>query len=463
MDSAAPVGTRIRSKETALKMLKMLTLITVLATSFGLAYAGDCSSSCAGDCCAKTDIEVYGSARYRLEIDGRSFAADTNMDWMQYMRSRLGVKASRGTSGMVFEVQDSRILGDAPGTLEMTNGQRPSYTFFDKSNTLGYRNDFGVRQAYLFHKPCEKGYFQIGRFGVGLHNERLVGQVDWSNVGRTTEGLLFQRSLNDDIALIGAALQVSEDNLDDTDGDNVTDPMFYVLDLNFAEKGFDVFVYHLTGDVRSYVPGASSIFGGTRMENFALTTFGVYSKRMLDNGFFYDAMFAMQTGKVDPWDGGDTFDASGMLINAKVGMKLDSGTKVYALFDMTSGDDPDTESELEAFHNLLYTGHKWHGAMDFFVGGYSNVGTYGLTDINLGVWHPINEDLTAGVDFHIFSTTEEYGDGMSSIGNEIDIAVTKKAGDMKITGGLSFFMANEDWVADAETAKWAFVQSTFGF
>ncbi len=103
--------------------------------------------------------------------------------------------------------------------------------------------------------------------------------------------------------------------------------------------------------------------------------------------------------------------------------------------------------------------------MDFFVfgDGFAGGGN-GLTDIGLRVAHPLNETTWVKAEAHMFSATQEYADGKSSFGNEIDLAVMRKAGDIKLTGGLSFFMASEDWAgADAATAKWAYVQTAFGF
>jgi hypothetical protein len=435
----APEGTNgFVEKETSVKLLKtaiLMAMMLMIAAPF--AIAGACSSDCKASCCEKTEIEVFGSARYRLEVDGKSFAEDANMDWMQYMRSRLGVKAHRGNSGMVFELQDSRILGEDPGTLSFSNG-----------NWTGPRNDFGVRQAYMWHKPCEKGAIKLGRFGLNMHNQRLVGQVGWHNVGRTTEGLLYKRSLTDNITFMGSALQVEELNADDAEGDNITDQMFYIADVHFAEQGVNLFMYywnHAGNEEATKLVGASK-----------LMTFGAYSNREFGSNMFYDAMFAYQTGSNDATD----IDYSGMLLNAEIGMKMDSGTKLSVLVDYTTGDDTETADEVETFNNLLYTGHKWNGYMDYFVGGLST----GLTDIALRVAHPINETMWLKADAHMFMSTEEYADGESNIGNEIDVTLVKKHGDMKIQGGVSFFMPTEEYFGDgAESGTWFYLQNTFGF
>ena len=100
--------------------------------------------------------------------------------------------------------------------------------------------------------------------------------------------------------------------------------------------------------------------------------------------------------------------------------------------------------------------------MDMFLGGAFP--GQGLTDIALRLGYPVNDTMWVKVDAHMMATTEEYADGMSSLGNEIDLTLVKKSGEMTITGGVSMFLPSEDWAGEgAETSKWAYVQSSFGF
>ncbi len=172
-----------------------------------------------------------------------------------------------------------------------------------------------------------------------MHNQRLVGEVNWDNVGRTFEGLLFKRELTESVNITGAALQVQELNryaAADNDfydaGDKLMDEMFYVFNVNFPEQMVDLFFYYWNHPDQA-----------TQWKHM---TFGAFSKREFGSNMFYEAMFAMQSGTEEMMDTAtkatSTTDYSGMLVNAEIGMKLDGGTKICALVDYTTGDDPDT-------------------------------------------------------------------------------------------------------------------------
>ena len=393
-----------------------MLLVVVMLTAFA-SYAADMGS---------VDVTVSGQARYRMEIDGRSFNADVNNDWMQYMRTRIGFDAKAGeNSGAFVQFQDSRILGLNSGTQVFNN------------NTGNYET--GIHQAYLWYKPCDKSWVKAGRMSVGLHNERLIGKVGWSNVGRTEEGLLFGGELSDAVDFTGAVWQLQELNQDDEEtGDRFIDPMFYLMNFHFADQGFDLFGYFMKNEA---------------MNNYKLFTFGAYSHRTFADSWFYDSMFAYQTGS------DDDIDYSGMLINAEIGNKFDNGLALSGLFDYTTGDDVDTNDEIETFNNLLYTGHKWNGYMDYFVGGLST----GLMDIALRVKYPLDNGWSIKGDVHSFSTAEDMANGETALGTEFDFAVKKTDGPFSIEGGLGIFSPSDDWIDGGDTGSWGYIQSMVNF
>lgn len=409
-------------------MLKMLSLVSLLMMIAPFAFAGDCSSEC-----SEPNLKVWGENRIRLNLENMSFVADADAIWATEARTRIGIAGSKGdNAGVVFELQDSRMLGDDPGTLAFNNG-----TF-----------EAGVHQAYFWYKPCEKGWLKGGRMSVGLHNERLIGKVDWSNVGRTYEGFMFDRQLNDNISFAGAAFQVLETY---TAGDNAGDPMVYVLNMNMKEQGVDFFLIQVKDN-------GNALGLGTDF-NYSLNTFGAYSNRSFGQGFFYDAMFAMQSGN-------DDADAkhSGMLAYAKVGKKMDNGMKVGVVVDYTTGDDPDTADEYEAFNNLFYTGHKFRGAMDYFVAQPMD----GLMDIGLFAYYPVNDSWTVGGTFHKFDSVQDMNAaGDKAFGTEIDLAAKYSNGNFRWETGFSMF-SDEDYGATAgmgsgEGASWIYSMTTVDF
>ncbi len=406
-----------------MKWFKCMLLVVVMLSTFAAIAAAGCDAN-------PVDVTISGQARYRLEIDGRSFDAAENNDWMQYMRTRIGFSATASANaGAFIQFQDSRILGLNPGTQAFNN------------NTGNYET--GVHQAYLWYKPCDKGWVKAGRMSVGLHNERLVGKVGWSNIGRTEEGVMFGRKLSDDVNLTGAAFQLQENNRDqlnddETIGDRYIDPMFYLLNVGFAEQGFDLFGYLLKNEA---------------LNNYKLFTFGAYSHRTFAGSWFYDSMVAFQTGS------DDDMDYSGMLINAEIGDRFDNGLALSGLIDYTTGDDASTADEIETFNNLLYTGHKWNGYMDYFVGGISE----GLMDLALRVKYPLENGWTLKGDVHSFSTAEDMANGKSSLGTEFDFAVKKTDGPFSIEGGLGIFSPSDDWIDGGDTGSWGYLQSMVNF
>lgn len=407
-----------------MKWIKCLLLVVVMLATFAAYAAAGCDANA-----DRGDVTITAQSRYRLEMDGRSFNPDANSGWMQYMRTRVGIKAHASeNAGLFVQFQDSRILGANPGTL------------YDPFNNNTFMNETGVHQAYMWYKPCDMGWIKAGRMSLNMHNERLIGSYDWDNTGRTEEGVMFGRKLGDNIGFTAGALQLMENNADDENGDRLMDPMFYMFNLNFSEQQFDLFAY---------------LWKDEAMANAKLWTFGAYSHRTFANTWFYESMIALQSGS------DDDVDYSGMLINAEIGDEFANGFKVSALVDYTTGDDPETE-EYEAFDNLLYSGHKFNGYMDYFVDGQSE----GLMDLGLKLYYPLENGWALSGAGHTFSTAEDYivdaETTSSSIGTEFDFGVRKTDGPFAVQAGLGIFSPNEDW-SDGDSGTWGYVQGTVNY
>lgn len=416
-------------------MLKMLTLFVLALMTAGAVYAGDCGSGCSGDCCTEPTIKVWGQNRLRLNIEDLSFAADVDPVWFTESRTRIGIAGYKSeNAGVKFELQDSRILGQAPGSLAYNNGTG--------------RYETGVHQAYFWYKPCDKGWLKGGRFEVALHNERLIGSDDWDNTGRTFEGLMAGRNLNENVSLALMALQVREtfNGNVDGDGDVLGDPMVYGANVNFAEQGVDVFAIMVND------PGM--VVWGNDI-NFSLWTFGAYSERTFGNGFWYDAMFAMQSGSDD-----GNVDASGMLLYAKLAKKLDNGMKLGLGVDYTTGDDPDTADKVETFNNLFYSHHRFRGMADQFV----MQPAAGLMDLNAFASYPVNESWKLGGAFHLFKSVQDLNaNGDKNYGNEIDLYAKYYNGPFHWKTGFTTVSWDEDGTGITESGSWIFSQATIDF
>jgi len=417
-----------------LKTLKLTTLFVILAMLMSVvAYAESCSETCA------STIKVTGESRYRIQMDGPGFYdynSDTDPTWYSQMRTRIGVKAMVAENMGVFaQFQDTRYIGSVDPTL-----------FVDPV--------LDMHQGYMWYKPCEKSWFKLGRFEMSMHNERLIGAVDWSMSGQAFEGLMFGRQLGENMKATAWATKDYEsfDLYNDVDGDPAGDDMFYGLNFSFLNKGVDLFAFMNKAYAIDYDDD-----GITDGDAF-LMTLGAYSQRTFAENFDYDAMVALQSGTFD--DGTTETDLSGMLLFAEVGYTMTNGFRLAGLVDYTTGDDPTTNDKVESFDNLYFTPHKFYGAMDIF--GYGR--DEGIMDIALRGMYPVNESWTLNGDFHSFATVEDHAVGKTALGTEIDLSGKYVDGGFAWQTGLSMFSPSEDWLGStADSQNWLYTQATMSF
>ncbi|MEE9554897.1 MAG: alginate export family protein [candidate division Zixibacteria bacterium] len=370
-------------------------------------------------------INLGGNMRWRMEVDGRDFNNATNMDETSLLRSRVSLAiTSIENTKVFFQIQDSRNLG---------------------SNSSGLTNDtnLGVHQAYVkLSDFIARGLsFQAGRFEAPYGRHRLIGNVGWSNVGRTFDGVRLSRSGRSYKADI-FWLKVLERNFN-------KDQRILGAYSMFMEDKLHLFVIYDWDQLKTTPPDF----------DLARYTFGSFFKHSLPNniGMMFDA--ALQTGSQGANDISSWMFAGDF--SYKIGTRIN---KIGFGFDVTSGDDDLGDDEIKSFNNLYYTGHKFRGFMDYFVGTSQR----GLMDIIFrGTFKP-RKKCTMQIDIHHFQTIQDYvnadGDDTKAIGQEIDITHKYKwEKGLGIQSGLSIFMASDDWFPDADNAYWIYTMITAGF
>lgn len=136
--------------------------------------------------------------KFNLEIRIRGEEEDRNFDLGDYnsftlLRTRFSatIKPLPNLAAFV-QMQDSRVYGQEPSTLAHTGNVDLHQAYVKASGVIWRWLDV-----------------QFGRFEANLGEERLVGAVGWSNVGRSFDGsrLTFNLSQNFRLDLIGARLQ----------------------------------------------------------------------------------------------------------------------------------------------------------------------------------------------------------------------------------------------------------------
>ncbi|MFC2150630.1 alginate export family protein [Calditrichota bacterium] len=416
----------------------LATLIISSLCLAPLAFAGESSG------------KIFADTRYRTSFDGRDFNGDTGMDNTQWLRTRIGMK---------FQQDDVKAFLQFQYPLTFANAAPPA------SGNVGG----GVHQLYIKYN----GFYlddlavKAGRFEMNYGDERLIGSVGWSNVGRTFDGLKFH--YDNEMLWADYFLTTLTENSVGSPNTNAKDDLFHGV---WAElKGLKLNLFYLMQRNTTQIAGGSNWHTG-----LSRSTLGLHYMNQYGSGLGTLLDFAMQMGTATTFGAPNVeTDLSAMLVVAAVWYKFEDmamSPTIGAGIDMASGDDP-TTPENEAFSNLYYTGHKWRGAMDYFIndnpiGGGTNPG---LTDIMVKAYVSPWETGKVGLGFHMFSTGEDFasnapgGGTATALGNEIDLFYMNDYSET-LTGeaGVSMFMPSEDWQgASPDNSMWIYIQLSSKF
>lgn len=409
----------------------------------------------AGPAISEPVVEVSGQVRAREELSHKGFySGDANQHFID-LRTRLVVDAEIQDNTRAFvQIQDSRRLGD----MDLEGD--------DQSGTLNDSHNVDLHQAYLAIEELWSGGpgLQLGRFEVNLGNQRVFGAVGWHNVGRAWEGASAALD-RDGFTARGFWLKRQELN------DPALNRDFDVFGINTRLKnsGAEFFVFMEKDADRIGVDPNMGPDINTDFDALSRVSAGAFyagTSGTLD--LILNAVY--QTGKQRVMSGATYTeeDLAAYLITLEAGLALDEDgkTRLAAGVDLSSGDGDPTDDKCEAYNNLYYTGHKFRGFMDYFLGS----GDAGLMDIMLRAKTPLAEGWLLKADLHRFSTAESYATGSGTskeVGTEVDVTVvTKRIEGVAMTAGASVFMPSEGWPeasAGAATAYWIYTMFTAGF
>jgi len=402
------------------------------------------------------EVMLDGTVRWRAEFDGKDFSNSTALNEKSYLRTRLGLKFTSIENAIVYiQFQDSRNLG---------------------VNSSGLTNDanLGLHQGYikLSGFPIKNISMQAGRFEAFYGRHRLIGTVGWHNVGRSFDGVRFSHE-KDACKVDLFCLKIDERSFDNPPDHK--DWKLFGMHGSFLKKQLNLFAF--------YDWDMAKVGDENALKRY---TAGTYLNHSLESGIKFELDAAFQGGKqstiyshayTDTTADPDTTaymnmianqDISAFMAAGEISYKLDSFIdKVGLGFDITSGDDDVAAAagnDIKSFNNLYYTGHKFRGFMDQFLGTSSQ----GLMDVILrGSLKPSPKSAIL-IDIHHFQTMKDYqtssGGKSKAIGQEIDI--TGKYSWQKglgLQGGASVFIASDDWRADADPALWLYAMITAGF
>ncbi len=411
-----------------MKSLITLTLVFAFATS---GFAGD------------GELDFSGQIRSRGFADKTTFAKDADFNTYDLLRSRFSVSASKDDNAHAFvQFQDSRRYG--AGT---------------QSGSLSSTANVDIHQAYIkIDNLFGEGWgAQAGRFEFSKGNERVFGAYDWDNVGRSWEGGQFWYD-NDEMNINLYSLKMTEDS-------SAPNQDFDVVGIYATVKSINLDVF-----VNWDKDADSSGFASKDSTALDRKSFGAYYERMYEQ-FDFTLNYVLQTGSME-----DTVDISAYMLAFEVSysMEDDRNTRIVFGIDMASGSDTAAaaKNEWNAYDNLYYTGHKFRGEMDYFLGNTFDgiAGNPGLRDIYLGASTEVTDGWKIGAKFHMFSAAQDYvdfnGDLTSDVGSEFDIMIsTSRVAGVKLDWVISSFSAKDSFVGttDHDSGAWAYGTATIEF
>lgn len=365
------------------KLVFCLVIVALAAPQ--LAFAAD----------PEIDAEVRVREYINLNNDFDSDVDDPNN--FAVMRTSIGLSFDAGRFASAYiQLRDTRGLGE-PATTTTSLEQVDLHQ--------GY-----LHIANVYDSPLA---FRIGRQEMAYGGERQIGALDWSDVGRTFDGIRMMYDIEDFGWFHAFAMKLNEtggiSTIQSGAGITVSDAeaAFFggYLHYDANEKaGIDVYVLDVYNDRGDDDLGSVVVEGNT---GNLFTAGGRVTYADADMGLKFYGEGAMQFGSapeiVDPADPASSVAPDYKGYAAVVGVDYTLPTTVNAWlgfeFNMASGDDGTDPLEIGTYQQLFPTGHGVLGYMDLV--GWQNIMAFrGRAGVKP------NDQWKLWADYHLFQTVE---------------------------------------------------------
>ncbi len=381
---------------------------------------------------AQQTIKFSAQIRPRLELDNKSFQTNIPFNNYTYLRTRLGAMfiSSTEMSGFI-QIQDARIFGN------------------ETSTTADMKN-VDLHQAYFkidnfFKLPMD---LKVGRMELLYSNERVIGNSNWGNTGRSFDGAVL--SIKGD--KFKADIFSVKENERLNAGDSLDQSMCGVFaDLLVAQNyKIEPFIIWQRA-VPSYL-----------LNRF---TIGTYIKGDI-SAFTHETEFIYQFGDITASSRKQNIAAYMFAFNASYTFDEPSKPLIGAGIDYISGDKNSADNDYNVFNTVFGTGHKFFGSMDYFTDMPAHTYGLGIMDLIAKVALTPIENLRATLVGHIFTANADYklknGSNSTNFGSEIDLQLNYKYNDnISLEGGASLFSPGDIFKEKkgSDTATWFYLMA----
>ncbi len=405
---------------------------------------------------------LSGELRQRSELDQRTLIERRHLDDYHLLRARIGVTVEPSPGiGAFVQLQNARLFGEG----------NPAK---GRGTTDASADQIDLHQAYIFLNdafgtPLD---VKLGRQEMRIANERILGVSNWSNTGRSFDGVMVSAEIQQVTARAYAARLVDEPAATlGQQGRQAYSQNLWGVDLAFRFLETNRAQLFLLADnitAPAQIPSDD--------DRWTLSRFspGIYLAG--ERGFLdYSAEAILQAGKSY-----DTRIAAN-LFSGTLGVTLPGAAapRIAGTYTRLSGPDGPGRS-LGSFNTVFGTGHRFYGYMDYFP-AYSAAA--GLQDLVLSLGLTPAEDLRLSVDLHHFMATEPLrtrnmqGDLLKeydTYGQEVDfVGKYRYNPNLSIEAGASTFFIGEmfDMLAPgalqgeptAARSYWLYLMTTFSF
>ncbi len=352
------------------------------------------------------ELTIGGQLRPRYET--KDPGSTDGREAFTSMRSRLHVAAEPERGVRVFlQLQDVRVWGEEESTLG-------DFSAENLDLHQGYAEiDVGAENA---------ARVRVGRQEVRLAGERLVGAVDWTQQGRSFNGV---RALlgpgRGGVDLFGFKLRDS--TAPDSDDDVAFLGAYAVVGL---PVGGTVDLYGLYNRERGTSPSDQGTFGA-RWERA-----GPEWNHRIEASY--------QTGTRRG------LDADAYMVGARLGRVVNGLVTVSLWYDYLSGERRSGEGRAGTFDTLFATNHKYYGHADLFLDIPLHTAGRGLQNYAIKLFLSPSDVVTAGLDLHAFRMAEVGDLDTGRLGEEIDFTIGYQyTPSLSVTGGASYVFQQEGW------------------
>ncbi|MBL7974774.1 MAG: alginate export family protein [Candidatus Kapabacteria bacterium] len=296
------------------------------------------------------EVSFNGMVRFRIESDGRFFDFNAKPLLIDLLKTQIGATVKISPDITLFtKLQDSRNFGEGDATQA-------------RGTLDGMAKNFGLREgAVQWNNFLTDGLtVKFGRMIFSTNNERLIGALDWHNVGRSYDGNVISYKAGDKTQFRAFAFKLGHDELTMTQAKGQLPQALLGADIDLPwQDKLNLYFYH---DRNAALLMRGPDGGKTQLERSSI---GVYIKNTISN-IEYEVEITHQLGSRKKTDSTARADINANMVTTYVSYKVQNNLSIGAGCDYYTGDDPTTATTNESFDHLFTTIHKFYGYMDFF-------------------------------------------------------------------------------------------------